>query len=369
MINEERIVQEFMKYVQIDSPTKKEKQFADFITKELKSLGLEVYIDNAGEKCGSDSGNVIAKLTGNKDVEPILFSCHMDTVSPGEGIKPVCRDGVIYSDGTTILGADDKAGIAAIVEALKTIKENNIDHGPIEILLSISEEGGLYGAKYLDYSQIQSKRAIVLDSGGSPGEIIVQGPAQDQFEVKIIGKPAHAGVSPEEGISAIHVAAHAISKMNLLRIDEDTTANIGTIQGGIATNVVAPEVILQAEARSLNDEKLDRQTDHMVKCFEETAKEFGAKAEIKRERQYGAFKVEENDEIVTLVKKACENLKIKPHTAKTGGGSDTNVINTKGIKAVNLGTGERKPHTLEEYISIEDLVNISKLVLEIIKEA
>jgi len=234
-----------MKYVQIDSPTKNEKKFADFITKELEELGFDVYIDSAGDKVGSDSGNVIAKLKGNKDVEPILFSCHMDTVSPSIGIKPIIKDDIIYSDGTTILGADDKAGIA--------------------------------------------------------------------------------------------------------------------------TNIVTAEVNIKAEARSLNNEKLDKQTEHMVKSFEDAAKEFGAQVEFDIERMYSAFVIEENDDIVELVKKACENIGVKAYTDSTGGGSDTNIFNINGIKAVNLGLGMRKPHTLEEHISIKNLVSSGELVLEIIK--
>ncbi|MTI46336.1 MAG: M20/M25/M40 family metallo-hydrolase [Firmicutes bacterium] len=367
MINQDRIVKEFMKYVQIDSPTKNEKAFAEFISKELEELGAEIYIDDAGEKSGCNTGNVIAKLKGSKDVDAILFSCHMDTVSPSIGIKPIIKGDAIYSDGTTILGADDKAGIAAILEALKVIKEENVEHGPIEIVFSVYEEGGLFGAKNLDYGKLESKKAIVLDSGGDPGEIIIQGPAQDKIDVKVIGKPAHAGVAPEEGISAINVAAHAISKMKLLRVDKETTANIGIIEGGNATNIVTPEVNIKAEARSLSNEKLDNQTAHMVKCFEDTANEYNTKVEIETSRMYGAFTIDEGDELVKLVKNACKNIGIKSFTNSTGGGSDTNILNGNGIKALNLGIGERKPHTLEEHIYIKDLVNSSKLVLEIIK--
>lgn len=369
MVNRERVVKEFMKYVQIDSLTRSEGRFAKFITEELERLGLEIDFDNAGEKVGSDANNIIATLKGDKDTKPIMLCCHMDTVTPGEGIKPIIKDDVIYSDGTTILGGDNKAGIAAIIEALKALKEQNISHGDIEVVFTIAEEGGLNGSKNLDYSKIRSKRAFVLDSGGDPGEIIIQGPAQDKIDVKIKGKPAHAGVCPEEGVSAIQVAAAAISRMNLLRIDEDTTANIGIINGGKATNIVTPEVEIKAEARSLSDEKLDKQTAHMIECFKEAAKEFGAEVEINTSRAYGAFKIDENDEIVELVKKACDNIGLKAYAGSTGGGSDTNILNVNGIKAVNLGIGARKPHTLEEHLRIEDLVNTSKLILEIIKLA
>lgn len=367
MVNQERVVNAFMDYVRISSPTKQERKFADFISNELLALGFDVTMDGAGEIVGSDSGNVIAKLKGTVSGAPVLFSCHMDTVSPGIDIKPHIKDGVIYSDGTTILGGDDKAGIAAILEAIKVIKENKMDHADIEISFSIFEEGGLHGAKNLDFSQFSSKHAFILDSGGDPGEVIVKGPAQDKLFFKVIGKPAHAGVCPEEGISAIMVASRAINNMKLLRIDEETTANIGRIEGGSVTNIVTPEVTITAEARSLDNDKLKAQSDHMVTCFEEAAIHFGAQIESTVERMYSAFSVEESHEIVKLAFKACENAGLKPYTKSSGGGSDTNIFNANGITAINLGIGEKKPHTLEEHLYIKDLVASAQLVLEIIQ--
>ena len=367
MINEKRLVDSFLEYVQIDSPTKEELEFANYIRGVLEDLGLEVYMDNAGDKVGSNAGNIVAKLKGNPNGTPILFSCHMDTVSPGKGIKPQIKDGIISSDGSTILGADDKAGIAAVVEALQIIKDENIDHGDIEVVFSIYEEGGLFGAKNLDYSKLDSKKAYVLDSGGAPGTIIYKGPAQSSVKIKFIGKEAHAGVAPETGISAIEIAAEAISNMNLLRIDEETTANIGIIQGGSATNIVTKEVILEGEARSLDNDKLKAQTDHMVKVSNEAAEKYKGQVEIDIAQSYEAFEISLDHELVEDVKAANEILGFKTITVPSGGGSDTNIYNSKGIPTINLGIGMMAPHTLEEHISIEDLVNSSKLVLELIK--
>lgn len=367
MINKERVLQEFLKYVQIDSPTTEEAEFGAFMKSELESLGFEVTVDDAGEKLGCNTGNHIAKLKGTTDGEPILFSCHLDTVSPGRGIKPEIRDGVIYSDGTTILAADDKAGSAALIEALRTIKENNIPHGDIEISMSIYEEGGLHGAKNLDFSQFKSKKAFVLDSGGAPGEIINRGPAQDQVTAKITGKAAHAGVSPEDGVSAIQIAAEAISNMKLLRIDPETTANIGEIKGGGATNIVVSEITVFAEARSLDQGKLDKQSNHMADCFIEAAEKFGGEAVVDIENSYPPFSIAEDSDIVLAVVKACENMGVKAHTGPTGGGSDTNIFNANGIEAVNLGVGMKHPHALTEHISIDDLTGSAQMILEIIK--
>lgn len=371
MVNKQRIIDEFLELVQIDSPTSKEGKIAQVLVNKLEEIGCEVSIDNAGEATGAETGNVIAKLKGSRDGKKILFSSHMDTVSPGIGVKPIIDEanGIIKSDGTTVLGSDDKAGIAAILEGLRTIKENNIEHSDIQVVFSIWEEGGLRGAKNLDYSKIEADYAFVLDSGGSPGEIIVKAPAQDAIKVKITGKPAHAGLQPENGISAIMVASRAIENMKLLRIDEETTANIGIVKGGIATNIVMPELEIIAEARSLNEEKLNVQTNHMVETFKKAAEEFGAEIDIQTDRAYTPLNVCDDDEIVNLAKKAFSNMNIEGYTASTGGGSDTNILSKHGIKAINLGIGMKKAHTLEEYIAIDDLINSAKMVTEIIKEA
>lgn len=369
MLNEKRLVDAFMDYVSISSPTKSEGRFAAYISKVLESLGLVVFIDDAGEKVGSDTGNVIAKLKGTAEGETLLFSCHMDTVSPGIDIKPHIKDGIIYSDGTTVLGGDDKAGIAAIIEALTVIKEQNIAHADLEVVFSIFEEGGLHGAKNLNFDQFNAKSIFVLDSGGDPGQIIIKGPAQDKLTFKVFGRPAHAGVAPEEGISAIEVACAAISKMKLLRIDEETTANIGRIEGGSVTNIVPAEAVVFAEARSLDNHKLKAQSDHMVACFEDATKAFGATVEIEVSRMYSAFSIDENAEIVNMAKAACQRTGLTPFTASSGGGSDTNIFNANGLMAINLGIGEKKPHTLEEHLHIKDLVATSHLVLELIKGA
>jgi len=367
MINQERLVERFLKYVQIDSETRNEKAFSEVLVKELTDMGIEVIRDNAGTPVGSNTDNIIARLKGSTDQPSIMFSSHMDTVSPGNGIKPVVENGIIKTDGTTVLGGDDKAGIAAIIEAFQTLIEAGTAHGDVEAIITIAEEGGLNGSKNLDYSLVNSKFGFVLDSGGKTGEVIVQGPAQDKIDVTITGKPAHAGVEPEKGISAIMVASEAISNMKLLRIDEETTANIGVNEGGQVTNIVCPEVTIKAEARSLSNEKLDAQSAHMAKCFEDAAEKFGGKATVEIERAYSAFLVNENDEIITVIKKAMTAVGAKTNLTTSGGGSDTNIYNGNGIKAINLGIGMQKVHTCDEFIAIEDLVKSTELVAEIIK--
>lgn len=366
MINQERLVNRFLDYVQIDSLSFEEKNFKERLKNDMEELGLEVYEDNAGEKIGSNSGNLIAKLKGDSDLT-LMFSAHMDTVGPGRGIKPEIRDGVIYSDGTTILGGDDKGGVAAIMEMLTVLVEEDIPHHNIEVVFNIAEEKGLFGSIYLDYSKLNADMGFVFDCDGAPGSIIVQGPAQNQIDVKFKGKAAHAGVSPEEGISAIQIAAEAISNMKLLRVDEETTANIGFIQGGGPTNIVTDEVVIKGEARSLDDEKLKKQTEHMVECVKEAQEKYGIEGEIEVSESYKAFKIEEDALPVQFVKKANEKLGIETKLITSGGGSDTNNYNLKGIPSVNLAIGQNKPHSVEENLAIKDLVNTSKIALEIAK--
>lgn len=367
-MNKERLVNEFLEMVKINSVTRTEGAFASVLSSKLEQLGFDVYVDGAGEKAGCNTGNIIGKIKGNKDVRPVLFCAHMDTVVPGENIHPVIKDDTIYSDGTTILGADDKAGIAAILEAIRYIKENNIPHGDIEVVFTISEEGGLYGAKNLDYSKIQSELAFVLDSGGEVGGVIIQGPAQNKIFAKITGKAAHAGVAPELGISAIQVAARAIDHMKLLRIDHETTANIGTITGGTSTNIVADSVDMAFELRSLNAEKLKAQMDHMVSCINNACDDYSAKSEINIVYNYPSFTMDRNSEIVKIVESAMEKINIQIAAGPTGGGSDTNIFNGNGLKAVTLAIGMTRVHTTSEYITIKSLVDSARLVAAIIQE-
>lgn len=368
MINRQRMIDQLLELVRIDSPSSREGAVAHRLEEILTSLGMTVAFDQAGEKLGAETGNLIATLKGTTAGTPILFSAHMDTVqSPGESVNPVVEEGVIRSDGTTILGSDDKSGITAFIEAVRVLQENKIPHGDIQAVFTIWEEGGLFGSLNLDYSLVQGKRAFILDSGGAPGTIINQGPAQDRIEAVFHGKAAHAGVVPEEGISAIQMAARAIDTMNLLRIDEETTANLGSIEGGRATNIVTPEVRLVGEARSQKNEKLDAQTAHMKAAMEKAAADFGGTVEVTIDRVYSAFHVPAEAPMIQTLKEVFVSMGLEPVIQSSGGGSDTNHFNNNGIEAVNLSVGMDKAHTTDEYIPIDDLVKAGEMVVEIIK--
>jgi tripeptide aminopeptidase len=368
MVNEKRLIESFMELVRMDSISREERNIADFLIEKLENLGLEVIVDQAGEKAGANSGNIIAKLNGNTKVAtPIMFAAHMDTVVPGKNINPLREGEKIISTGETILGADDKAGIAAILEALHLIRENNILYGDIEILFTICEEVGLCGAKNLDVSQLKAQIGFILDAGGQVGQIIISAPSQNSLDFTIWGKSAHAGANPEEGINAIQVAGVALSRMKLGRIDEETTANIGIISGGKAINIIPDEVILKGEVRSRNEGKLEKYTKELKKITEDTAQEFKARAEVKINREYHCYNLSPDDQVVKIARKAAKDIGLQSLLRPSGGGSDANVFNKKGIPSVALAVGMEKVHTIEEYILIKELKNATEYILSIIK--
>lgn len=369
MINEQRIVDLFLEMVQIESPSRKERAMADFVQGKLRELGVEFQEDKAGEKIGSGTGNLIARIPATEGVDkpPIFLSAHLDTVEPCCGIIPVVDEGVITSQGETILGGDDKAGIAAIFEAVRVIKEQNIAHGVLELVFTVCEEVGLLGAAQMEPENLQAKMGFILDAGGPVGTIITKGPGQNRIQAGIVGKAAHTGIEPEKGISAIVVAANAISKMKLGRVDNDTTANIGIIEGGRATNIIPELVNLTGEARSLRPEKLAAQTTHIVEELEKAADQAGARVRINVEHLYPHIDISPDSPEVQAAVTAAGNLGIKASIEATGGGSDANVFCGKGLGAVNLGTGMSKVHTVEEFITVDDMVNMARYLVEIVK--
>ncbi|MEC1722994.1 M20/M25/M40 family metallo-hydrolase [Schinkia azotoformans] len=368
MINKDRIVQEFMELVQVDSETKYEAEIAKVLTKKFQELGLNVVEKDTTAQTGHGAGNLVCTLQGTKNVDTIYFTSHMDTVVPGKGVKPSIKGDRIVTDGTTILGADDKAGLAAMLEAIKVLKEQNIEHGTIEFVITVGEESGLVGAKALDPALMTAKFGYALDSDGDVGNIVVAAPTQAKIKTVIKGKTAHAGVAPERGVSAITIAAKAISKMPLGRIDEETTANIGRFEGGSQTNIVCDYVEILAEARSLIDEKMHAQVAKMKEAFETTAKEMGGEAIVDVEVMYPGFKYGDGDHVVELAKKAITNIGRTPKLEHSGGGSDANVFVGHGIPTVNLAVGYEDIHTTNEKMRIGELVKTAELVVSIIKE-
>jgi len=357
VINESRLVQTFLDLVAIDSPSGQEQAIADDLVKRFTALGGEVVRD--------EHHNLIARFPNGRG-DWLMLSAHMDTVGADVGIKPQIRDGIIFSDGTTILGGDDKSGVAVILEILQSLQEDGTAHPPLEAVISVSEEVGLQGARWLDKGQIRSRSGVILDGGGPLSNIVVSAPSQDSLRVTVYGRKAHAGAEPEKGINAIRVASEAIAAMPLGRIDEETTANIGVIQGGTATNIVPDEVFIRGEARSRNAEKLAKQTAAMVAAFEDAAERNGARVEVKIQRSYNSYTLTEATPIVAKTMAAIQKLGQTPVLKASGGGTDGNIYAEHGIYCCVLSTGMSQVHTTNENIAISAMVACARLLQDIV---
>ena len=373
MINPARMKDEFLDLVSISSLSRREGSIAKRLETILKGMGATIEVDDAGEKVGGETGNVLARFAGTRPaVAPFLLSAHMDTVGPAEKIRVQVEGDIVRTDRTTVLGGDDKAGIVAILEAIRVLRETSIPHGDIELVLSICEETGLLGAKHFDTGRLKARRGLVLDVDGVC-ELITRAPAANRLTFTVTGLEAHAGICPERGLSAIQIASEAIAGMKL---DAETTANLGVIEGGLSTNIVPTRVIVKGETRSLSVEKLEAQTEHMRRRFEEAAArhtvtlEGGvrrARFEAQIDRQYERLDVPDHAPIVGLVNQGAKKLGRTLTTRATGGGSDANVLAARGLEIANLGCGMRDIHTVNEWVDLKDLHTTAALVLETLR--
>lgn len=368
-VNIDRLVGDFVDLVRIDSHSLKERETADYLKRKLAEIGCDVEEDDGAKAVSGTAGNVIARFAGTDlSLPTVLLSAHMDTVPPGEGIRPVREGNVIRSSGDTILGADDASGLAAILEILRLLKENGGRYPDVEVVFSFGEEQGLLGAKALDIKKLRAKHGYVIDTSAPVTKVIVQSPTHIVLEVAIRGRAAHAGVEPEKGIDAVQVAAKAIASMKLGRIDEETTANLGVISGGKATNVVCDLVTIKGEVRSLNREKLDANVDAIHKAFDRSCREAGAVLEFNPALEYESYKISPSSKVCARLQKAAELLGLTLTFEAAGGGSDANIFNANGIECVVVSGGYRKLHTLEEYLEIDELEKTVSLLYGAIVE-
>lgn len=370
MVNKERLINQFVELVKIDSESGNEREIADYLKNRFQELGIQAIEDNSMVNSGHSAGNLVVTLVASNNAaeSPVIyFTSHMDTVTPGKAIKPVIEGDFIVSDGTTILGSDDKAGIAAMIEALLLIKEHNIEHGKVQFLITVGEESGLKGSRNLQRELLDAEYGYALDSNGRVGRIITAAPTQAKINITVYGKSAHAGVNPEDGISAIQVASYAVANMNLGRIDYETTANIGKFSGGSATNIVCDRVDIVAEARSIDDVKLTKQIEQMNAACLKAAEKFNTHIDFTSEIMYPAFNFKEDNALVKIAIEAVTAIGREPELMASGGGSDANVINGYGIPTINLGVGYENIHTTSERMPIKELAKATELLLELIR--
>jgi tripeptide aminopeptidase len=355
-IMSERMVEQFMEMVQIDSESGNETKMIDYLRDEFIKIGAKAEKDSYG--------NLIAKLSAKacEGKEPILLSCHADTVKPGVGIEPVIEEGVIRSKGDTILAADDKAGIAEMLEALRIAEVRP----PIEVAISREEEVGLLGVKNLDFSKITAKKGFLLDND-TLETIVIGGPSYFAIDVKVSGRAAHAGMEPEKGINAIQAASNAIAKLKLGRIDSETTANVGVINGGMIRNGVPETVTFLAECRSLNHEKAKKLADEMKGSILTAIETYGAKAKINIDNLCNAVDIPEDSWTVEASKKALKKVGIDAKTTFITGFTDASIYNNKGIEMAVVGIGAKLEHSLEEHIYIEDMKKALVMIVELLR--
>ncbi len=369
-MNEQRLYDLFCNLCKINAPPLKERDVVDWGKEYLAQMGLEVWEDDAASRIGGNANNVIAVLPATKPgARAIFLSAHWDTVEPTAGLEIEERHGVYYSKSDTILGADDKAGMAPAIEAVHHFVESEEPHGAVYLVLCVAEEIGLKGAFACDIAALGVDFGYVFDTGPPVGTFVNRVGTHDRLNARVIGKPAHAGKDPEHGINAIQAAAKGLSTMKLGRIDEQTTANAGIIQGGTGVNVVPAECVVRCEARSLDTAKLEAQIAHMRERFEAGASEMGANVDFEHKRAYSGYHIPETEPVVTLAVEAAKQLGYSGDLRWTLGGSDANAFNEKGVPSIVCGTGMKEIHTHNEHVSKEDLVGLTNLAIELIRGA
>jgi tripeptide aminopeptidase len=351
-----RMIDQFIEMVKIDSESGNEAAMISYLEKEFKKLGGETYID--------PYGNLLARFQALNSTrqEAIMFSCHADTVKPGVGINPVIENGVIKSDGSTILGADDKAGIAELLEALRQSTIRPV----VEVTITRQEEVGLLGAKNLDFSWLTAKKGFLLDND-TLDTIVIGGPSYFTIDVDVKGRSAHAGMEPEKGISAVMAASKAIVSLPHGRIDFETTSNVGIIKGGIIRNGVPEETSFLAECRSLNHQKAQDLADKMYTIIKTEVEKLDASVEIQMDNPFKAVAIPEDSDTVQISKKALKKAGVEAKTGFITGFTDASIYNNKGIETAVVGIGAMLEHSTEEHIHIAEMEKALVMIMEIMK--
>src|SRR6266576_978204 len=363
------VVDLFTELAALPSPPGEERAVADVVIGYLRDLGLSVDEDDAGQKVGSNIGNVYCRLEATDSGNPIFLCAHLDTVTPEGPIEPVIEDGVVRNAGGTILGADNKSAVAAMLEGARRVLAENRPHGGIELLFTPKEEVGLLGAAAFDHERLHARLGYVYDQAAPIGEVILGAPYSRAMQVRFHGRAAHSGMYPEEGRSAIAAAARAISDLRLGRVDEETTANVGIIQGGTAGNIVPEWCTLDAEARSHDERKLDELVQEMVDAFSFAAGLEDCEVETKVSKSYKGYRFKPDDAVVRIASAALARSGYEPAYGLSGGAADANVFNEHGFACLNLANGMQDIHTSDERITVADLEEMVEVTLALVAAA
>ena len=362
MLSRERLQERFIEMVKIYSPSKGEKEMADWLENWLSARKIPFQSDRAGEQYGGNGRNIVAFLKGTGDGIPLGFGAHMDQIEPCANVQPIVEGSIIRTDGTTTLGGDDKSGLAAILEAVEDILETDAPHRDIYLVFTCSEEISMQGTKHMDLQMLPCYDLVIVDATGDTGVVAYKAPAMEAISVAFHGQKAHAGIAPEKGVNAIVTASKAIAEMRIGRIDPETTSNIGRIEGGGATNVVTDEVTFTAEIRSHSMEKLAAELAHMESCCAAAAQEMGASYDFQHELAYPSLSLDVDCPLVQLTKQAMEAEGVTPDLQVIGGGSDANILAGHGYRSVILGLGMRDVHTVEESLDMAEVWKAAKVL-------
>lgn len=367
-MSDERLLATFLDLVRIESPPGSEGETAKYCARELEAAGCRVRFDASAEPTGSDTGNLIAELPG--ELPGVLAFCaHLDVVEPCRDIRPTITDGVVHSAGPTVLGADDRAGLSVAIELVRRVVERGEPHPTIRAVFTIQEEVGLHGAKHLRREDVDCDLCLVLDAEGTPGGIVVGAPTHYTFMAQFNGVASHAGVAPECGVSAIAMAADAVSSMRLGRLDDQTTANVGSIRGGRATNVVTARCDMTGECRSLDRDKVEETRSEMDAAMRASAEKYGGSVDIAWNLEYEGFEYPEDARELEVVSAAIRDAGCVPSTYRTGGGSDANVLAALGIPTIALACGMTGVHGTNEQIAIADLQALARICEAVVARA
>jgi tripeptide aminopeptidase len=364
------VVELFTELAALPSPPGEERAVADVVARYLHDLGLTVEEDDAGQTVGSTIGNLLARVepTGEGGT-PIFLCAHLDTVPPEGRIEPVIEDGIVRNAGGTILGADNKSAVAAMLDATRRVLAENRPHGGIELLFTPKEEVGLLGAAAFDHQKLRARVGYVYDQAAPIGEVILGAPFSRAMQVRFHGRAAHSGMYPEEGRSAIAAAARAIADLRLGRIDEETTANVGLVEGGTAGNIIPEWCTLDAEARSHDERKLSELVQEMVDAFSFAAGLEDCEVETKVSKSYRGYRFKREEPVVRIASSALERTGYTPSYGLSGGAADANVFNERGLACLNLANGMQDIHTPDERISVEDLEGMVEVTLALVAVA